>query len=104
MKRYTVVVTEAAENDLAEIIDYLAGPLGSPKAALDVVDEFERLVDTLETLPEAHASVRDELLALAGYRWAPVGSYMAFFTVDESSATVNIERVLHGTRNWKEIV
>lgn len=104
MRRYSVVVTEAAERDLAGIVDYLSGKLASPAAALGVLDEFERLVGSLEELPHAHAAVRDEMLALAGYRWAPVGSYMAFFTVDEDAATVNVERVLHGTRNWREIV
>lgn len=104
MSRYSVVVTEAAERDLAGIVDYLSRKLSSPGAALGVVDEFERLVTSLEELPQAHAAVRDELLALAGYRWTPVGSYMAFFTIDEDAATVNIERVLHGSRNWQEIV
>ena len=104
MRRYSVVVTDAAERDLVGIVDYLSGKLASPAAALDVLDEFERLVGSLEELPHAHSTVRDEMLALAGYRWAPVGSYMAFFTVDEDAATVNVERVLHGTRNWREIV
>ena len=104
MRRYSVVVTEAAERDLTGIVDYLSGNLASPAAALGVLDEFERLVGSFEELPHAHATVRDELLALAGYRWAPIGSYMVFFTVDEDTGTVNVERVLHGSRNWREIV
>ena len=104
MRRYAVVVAKAAENDLADIADYLSGPLGNSKAALEFLDGFEQLVDSLETLPSAHAIVRDELLALAGYRWSAVGAYMAFFTIDEDSSTVNVERVLHGRMNWREIV
>lgn len=104
MRRYSVVVTESAERDLAAIVEYLSSSLASSMAALSVLDEFERLVGSLEELPQAHAAVRDEMLALAGYRWAPVGSYMAFFTIDEDAATVNVERVLRGTRNWREIV
>ncbi|MBQ9003965.1 MAG: hypothetical protein IJ087_19140 [Eggerthellaceae bacterium] len=68
------------------------------------MDDFEHLIGSLETLPSAHAVVRDELLALAGYRWSAVGSYMAFFTIDEESSSVNVERVLHGRMNWREIV
>ena len=104
MRRYSVVVTETAERDLAGIVDYLSGKLTSPGAALSVLDEFDRLVDSLEELPAAHAAVRDELLALAGYRWAPLGSSMAFFTIDEASSTVTIERILYGSRNWREII
>ena len=101
---YSVEVTATAEADLARIVDYLSQKLGSPAAALKVVDEFESLAESLEELPKAHALVKDELLALAGYRWSPVSSYMAFFTVDEDAKTVTIERVLHGSRNWMVIV
>ena len=101
---YSVNVTASAEADLVGIVDYLVKQFGSPSAALRVVDEFEALVASLAELPGAYAFVRDDLLALAGYRWSPVSSYMAFFTVDEDGKTVNIERVLHSSRNWKKIV
>ena len=104
MRRYAVVVTKTAEDDLAGIADYLSSRLGNSKAAIEFLDDFEHLVGSLETLPSAHAVVRDELLALAGYRWSAVGSYMAFFTIDEESSSVNVERVLHGRMNWREIV
>ena len=103
MRKYSVVVTEAAERDLTCIVDYVSNHLSNPSAATSILDELKRLVEDLERLPGAHAVVRDELLALAGYRWSAVGPYMAFFTVDEDSGTVNIERVLHSTMNWREI-
>ena len=34
MRRYSVVVTETAERDLAGIVDYLSGKLASASAAL----------------------------------------------------------------------
>ena len=104
MKRYSVVVTETAERDLASIVDYVSEMLANPSAALGIIEDFDALVKSLETLPNAHAAVRDELLALAGYRWAPIGSYMAFFTIDEDTVIVNVERVLHSSMNWREIV
>lgn len=103
-RRYAVEVTRAAERDLEGITSYLSQRLASPAAALKVVDEFEGLVAALEEQPHAHAAVRDELLALAGYRWAPVSTYMAFFTVDDGAGKVTVERVLHPTQNWKAIV
>ena len=102
--KYSVEITATAEADLARIADYLSQKLGSPAAALKVIDEFESLVESLEELPAAHTLVRDELLALAGYRWSPVSSCMAFFTIDEDAGVVTIERVLHGSQNWKAIV
>ncbi len=104
MKRYSVAVAETAGRDLAGIVGYLPERLGNPTAAISFLDEFEKLISSLETLPTSHARVRDELLALAGYRWSAVGSYMAFFTIDEEASTVYVERVLHGTMSWREIV
>lgn len=104
MRRYSVKVTDAAERDLSDIAGYLQARLESPGAAASFLDGFERLVGDLETLPSVHPRVRDGFLAEAGYRWSPIGSYMAFFTIDEPDATVVVERVLHGTRNWKTIV
>ena len=103
MRRYAVVVTESAERDLAGIVDYVSNHLSNP-AAIGILDKFEQLVENLEETPEAHAVVRDELLALVGYRWSAIGSYMAFFTIDEKAGIVNVERVLHGTMSWRKIV
>lgn len=104
MRRYAVEIARAAERDLEGITSYLSQRLASPSAALKVIDEFEELVASLEVQPNAHAAVRDELLAIAGYRWAPVSTYMAFFTVDYDVGEVVVERVLHPTQNWKAIV
>ena len=104
MRKYAVVVTETAERDLAGIVDYVSRRLSNPSAALKFLDAFDKLVEDLESMPQSHAIVRDELLALAGYHWSPVGTYMAFFTIDEEARVVNVERVLHGTMNWREIV
>lgn len=101
---YSVFVTQSAERDLDGIALYLTEQLGNPSAALRMIDGFEALVTSLEETPTAYPYVRDELLMLAGYRWAPVSSYMVFFTFDETAGTVMVERVLHGSRNWKDIV
>ena len=67
-RRYEVKVARSAERDLEGITSYLSLKLASPSAARKVVDEFEQLVKSLEVQLDAHATVRDELLALAGYR------------------------------------
>lgn len=104
MKTYSVNVTLRAEPDLSGIVEYLQHQLASSSAALRFLDDFEGLVGSLEETPTVFPLVRDELLAHVGYRWAWVSSYMAFFTIDEDALVVNVERVLHGTRNWKAIV
>lgn len=101
---YAVVITEAAERDLSGIFSYLADDLNAPSAVWNLMQDLEELLGTLEEIPYAYPRVHDELLAAVGYRWHPLASYLAFFTIDEGTATVAIERVLHGRRNWQSVL
>ena len=101
---YTVIVTEAAERDLHGIASYLVARFASRQAARDALDRFHELTAKLAETPTAFAIVNDALLAQVGYRWAPLGSYLAFFIVDKADGTVSIDRILHGQKNWQAIL
>lgn len=83
---------------------YLVDTLKNPQAARRLLEEYEQLIDTLEQTPAAYPLVRDELLAFAGYRWAPVSAYRVFFTVDENAQRVDIHRIAHRSRNWMQLL
>ena len=101
MSKWNVEVAESAEEDLSRSARYIKDELGSRAAALDLVDEFERVIDALGEMPQSYPLVRDERLALVGYRWAPVKQYMLFFTVDDKAETVYVERLLYGRSDWQ---
>lgn len=101
---YAVSVTASAENDLSAILSYLLESLKTPSGAQHLLDDFEKLVESVAKMPYAYPKVRDELLATIGYQWAPVSSYMVFFTIEESTGTVTIERILHGKQNWRNLI
>ena len=48
---YTLEITASAEADLNQITDYLGKTLANPPAALAVLDEVDRVSDTLEETP-----------------------------------------------------
>lgn len=104
MRQWIVTVTQIAYDDLVEAATYMSSKLGSPKAAQDFISAFEKEAKNLETLPEARPLVRDLELAKAGYRWAPLGNFMLFYTVDAAGGVVTIERVLYGRRDWQAIL
>ena len=104
MTGWKVVVTAVAERDLTDAMGYIRDQLGSPVAALRLLDEFEARVQALSNHPEAYPQVREARLSRFGYRWAPVGGYMAFFTTDRQSGTVTIERLLYGRSNWHAVL
>ena len=102
--RYTVFESAHAARDLDMAIAYLVDTLKTQAAAATLLDEYEQLLTALEETPTAYPFVRDELLSFAGYHWAPVSSYMVFFTIDEKAKTVSIHRIAHGSRNWAQLL
>lgn len=103
-KRYRVNETERALNDLTEILTYLVKCLHNRQAAQKLLREYEKAVETLESLPLGFPLVREQTLSFLGYRWIAVENYAAFYTVDEAQGVVNIERVLHRRRNWARLL
>lgn len=104
MSSWRVEVTAAAERDLAESALYIHDVLENPWASLRLLDEFEECVEGLSEHPALRPLVRDERLARKGYRWAPVGGYMAFYTMDEAECTVYVERILFGRSDWRAVL
>ena len=101
---YTVYESAHASRDLDMIVAYLVDTLKNAQAARRVLDEYEQLLDALEETPLSYPIVRDDLLAFAGYHWAPVSSYMVFFTVNEKERRVDIHRIAHKSRNWIQLL
>lgn len=104
MLRYNLVIAEAAEADLDGIADYISYELKEPTTALKQLARIQEAMATLEELPERHSLVQDKYLAAKGIRKLPIDNYLIFYTVNKSTNTVNIVRVLHGRRDWESIL
>lgn len=104
MKKYSLVIAEAAETDLDRIADYISYELKEPITALKQLARIEEAMITLEELPERHSLVQDKYLAAKGIRKLPIDNYLIFYTVNKSKNTINVARVLHGRRDWESIL
>ncbi len=100
MKRYRVMVTKPAENDLQGIARYIARELKEPAAAQRLVSKIKEAVMGLAEMPARHALVADEHLAAQGIRKIPVENYIIFYLISETDTTVTVIRVLYGKRDW----
>lgn len=104
MKGYNGVIAEAAEADIERIADYISYELKEPTTALKHLGRIKEAMATLEELPEHHSLVLDKYLATKGIRKLPTDNYLIFYTVNKSTNTVNIVRVLYGRRDWESIL
>ena len=104
MAKYRVDVSESAENDLRDIVRYIASQLSAPVSALHMMELFEEAMAGLSDLPQRCPLVVDDRLSQMGYRKLIVENYVVFFSIDEKNKVVDVERILYGRRNWLRII
>ena len=104
MGKYKVDVSEPAENDLRDIVRYISLQLSTPITALKMMDTIEEAIAGLAIMPQKCPFVTDERLAMIGYHKLLVKNYVVFFTIDEKSKVVDVERILYVRRDWRYIL
>lgn len=97
---YTLEITESADSDLDRIMDYIGNVLANPPAALALLDEVERISDTLETTPEIFPLCSDSKLSELGYRKALVKAYILVYEIDYDKMRVRLLRFFHESENY----
>ena len=104
MDVYDISITEPAENDLKDIGKYISSQLNAPTTALNMIQTNKEAIGKLETTSLAHPLVRDDRLAALGYRMLSVKNYLAFYVVNDKDKTVDVDRILFGRRDWRNIL
>jgi len=104
MTKYRIDISEPAENDLIDIVKYIASQLSAPMSAYNMMEIFEKALESLSDTPHRCPLVRDEHLAQLGYRKLIVKNYIVFFSVDEKNKVVDVERILFGRRDWQRFI
>lgn len=104
MGRYSIEITEPAENDLSEVGLYISKELLEPNIAKKIVNKIGEEILTLEELPLRHALVGDEILASQGIRKIIIDNYIVFYIVKEERKKVTVLRILCGRRDWMNLL
>ena len=100
MRAYNVKIFSEAENDLDEIVDYLATL--SEQAALKYYELIIEKIGTLATMPERCPPSRNTQLRLRGYRTLLVKNYIVFYVVKDK--TVEIRRILYARSQYETLL
>ena len=98
MPKHLISITEAAEQDLAKIVDYIASD--NPAAALKLADNIERGILMLEDFPLTGTTPKNRRLTRQGYRILIVDSYLVFY-VFLNNEIVEIRRIFSRKRDYK---
>ena len=80
--------------------EYIA--VDNPSAAERLLSRIEKALAALPTQPLLGRIPRDPDIARLGHRYLIVGDYLAFYRLEPS--VVLVHRILHGAKDYSEIV
>ena len=104
MEQYRVDVSEVAENDLHDIVRYIASQFSAPITALNMMELLEDAMAGFSETPQRFPLLSDDRLSPMGYRKLAVKNYIVFFSIDEKNKVVDVERILYARRDWLRIL
>ena len=93
---YDVRLLRVAEDDLIEIVTYVAAD--RPAAAEVVASKIEKNLAHLAKHPHLGRIPKEEDLARLGYRYLVVDNYLIFYTIEQE--TIYVHRILHGAQDY----
>ena len=98
--KYIVRYLPVAVDDLVSIFDWIAND--STANAVTFIDKLDQRIGNLKALPCLGHIPKDDKLKIFGYRILVIESYLVFYIV--RGKTVEIHRIVHGSRNLDDIV
>jgi plasmid stabilization system protein ParE len=101
---YKLVVTSLAENDLDEIISYIATELSAPIAATNFANAVAECYDRIILNPLCYEAARDPRLRLEGYRRAVIKNYIMLYKVFPKEEKVVVYRFFHCRRDYANLI
>jgi toxin ParE1/3/4 len=104
MKQYHIDISEPAENDLGQTINYISKDLQEPVTSMNLLKTIEDAILVLETIPYRYSLAQDEYLLKQGIHILPVKNYLVFYVIDEGTDRVTIIRILYARRDWKNLL
>lgn len=97
-------LTEKADADLDDVVQYIAVELANPKAASDFVDKLQSAIEEARSFPESGSLVINEYLPDTEVRKKLVENYILYYLPDSEQKTIFVLRIVYGRRNIDEIL
>ncbi len=102
--KYQILRTDKANEQLREIIFYIADDSGSVDIALNYLDKIENAIKRLEDFPFSGSIPQYSILRKQGYRVLIVEKHLAFYKVDQAKRTVIIYAIVDGRREYRNLL
>jgi len=101
---YKIQRTDMANDQLHEIIQYIAVDSGSVEVALHYLDKLEHVIMLLEDQPNMGSMPRYLALKRQGYRVLIVERHLVFYKVDDEAHMITLHAVVDGRREYRNLI
>lgn len=102
--KYKIVRTDKADEQLREIIFYIAEDSGSVDIALNYLEKIEAAINNLVDFPMSGSVPRYSILRKQGYRVLIVERHLIFYKVDDDKGMVIIYAIVDGKREYRNLI
>ena len=102
--KYVLIRTDKADDQLSNVIHYIAADSGDVNIALAYLDKIEAAVMQLEDFPYKGVQPRYSILRRQGYRVLIVERHLIFYKVNEAEKIVCVYAVMDGRREYRSLL
>ena len=102
--KYKINRTDKADEQLREIIFYIADDSGSIDIALNYLDKIEAAINKLEEFPMYGSEPRYSILRKQGYRVLIVERHLIFYKVNEIDKIITIYAIVDSRREYRNLI
>ncbi len=102
--KYKILRTDKAEEQLREIIFYIADDSGDVDITLGYLDIIETAINRLKEFPESGSIPRYSILKKQGYRVVIVERHLVFYKINEEDKLVIIYAIIDGRREYRNLI
>lgn len=102
--KYKIIRTEKADEQLRDIIYYIADDSGSVDIALDYLEKVENAIMMLEDFPYSGSIPKYSILRKQCYRVLMLEKHLVFYKVNNDENVVTIYTIVDGRREYKNLI
>lgn len=99
---YIMKVTTQAEEQMREIAYHITLELKNPEAALNLLEVLERAIMSLGNMPQRIPLTEEQPWRSQGIHRMVVGSYLAYFWIDECNKIVQVIAIVYEKRDQRK--
>jgi addiction module RelE/StbE family toxin len=96
---YEVKIITQAQEQMAEIVDYISNELCVPDAANNFLKEMESSIMSLSEFPERYQLIDEEPWRTEGVRKLLVNNFLIYYWIDKDKKKVQVIAVIYEKRN-----